>query len=269
MDTYSVSVPDENLAIYSLLYGIEVGLREFLIEVLEAKCGARWWKERLPGDVLEAFRKAREYERSITWSQLVPHHPMHYIDFPDLRKVIERSDNWRDVFQTTFKRKDLLIATLSGLEPIRNKIAHNRKATSGDLSVVQAAYQEVVSAIGEARFRGLVEKCTLAEDIPGSLLHLQEEAESALLCCKGCRPLERLEVWSQVGVSWWFDEDYLGHEVTAIRRYFKILVAYGELPRPRGSGYKIEEWIRASELEKEYAEAIQELAVLLDNRREV
>ncbi len=46
------AVPSENLAIYKLLYNVEVGLRELIIEVLEAKGGARWWKERLPSDVL-------------------------------------------------------------------------------------------------------------------------------------------------------------------------------------------------------------------------
>ena len=98
MKMYGPTVPEENLAIYKLLLIIEVGLREFLIEALEASCGSDWWKKRLPGDVLAAYRNGCRYERRIRWCQLVPHHPIYYVDFPDLKKVIQRSDNWKDVF---------------------------------------------------------------------------------------------------------------------------------------------------------------------------
>lgn len=265
MTIYSDTVPEENLAIYKLLYNIEVGLREFIIEVLEARCGPRWWKERLPSDVLEAYREGRKYEREIRWCQLVPHHPMYYIDFPHLRKVIERKDNWEDVFQIIFKRKEILIGTLSELEPIRNKIAHNRKATQGDLRIVGAAYRKLVAGIGEEHFTKLVARCTLASDLPESLLHLWTEAESAFRCCTACRPLERLEVWEKTQASWWFDADYLGHELGAIREYFETLVAYGELPRSRGSGYRIEAWLKSKDLEGKYTEAMQEFSAMLNN----
>ncbi len=262
MTIYNGSVPDENLAIYKLLYNIEVGLREFIIEAIETS--GHSWKERLPGDVLETFRKARKYELDIKWCQLVSHHPIYYTEFPELQKVIDRRDNWKDFFEPVFKDKEVLKGTLRELEPIRNKIAHNRKATQGDLHVVEATYQKLVAAIGEEHFSELVERCTSATDIPETLLHLQTEAESAFKCCKACEPLERLEVWDKVQANWWFDADYLGHELSAIKEYFEALVAYSELPRLRGYGHKIEAWVKSEGLEEKYIEAIQELSALLN-----
>lgn len=260
---YNDAVPDENLAIYKLLYRIEVGLREFIVEVLESKCGPRWWKQRLPPDVLEAYRIGREYERKIRWCELVPHHPIYYIEFPDLKKVIDRNDNWTDVFQVVFDRKDILISTLSKLEPIRNNVAHNRRATKRHLRVVEEAYDTIVGAIGEERFAELVARCTSAEGMPEAILGLRAEAESALRCCKACKPLDRLAVWDRIGSEWWFDADYLGHELNAVKEYFETLVAYRNLPQSRGSGYKIEAWVKSNELEQKYAEAMDEFAALL------
>ena len=152
MNSYADVIPEENRAIYALLYSIEVGLREFVIEALEAKCGSQWWKERLPGDVLQSYKDGLIYERSIKWVHLVPHHPLYYIDFPDLKKIVQRADNWRDVFQSVFGREEVLVGTLTELEPIRNKVAHNRKVTEADVQVTQAAYDKIVAGIGRERF---------------------------------------------------------------------------------------------------------------------
>jgi len=263
MDLRKVIVPSENIAIYELLYHIEVGLREFIIEVLEAKVGPRWWKQRLPSDVKDHYVEGREYEKNIKWCQLIPHHPMYYTDFPDLKKVIARRDNWREVFQSVFKREDIIVSTLGELEPIRNKIAHNRKATSDDLNIVEAAYQKIVAAIGERHFLELVAKCTLAEDIPKHLLELQKEAKVAFEICRACKPLEGLQGWERVRRMWWFDTGYLGHEVSGIKSYFKTLFTYSQLPRYRGSGHKIEAWMNSQNIEDKYVKAMQEFSEIL------
>lgn len=255
-------VPDENLAIYKLLYCIEVGIREFIIESLEAACGPLWWKHRLPPDVLAVYRNALEYERNIKWCQLISHHPIYYIEFPHLKKVIERADNWRDVFKPVFGRKEIFISKLSELEPIRNKIAHNRKATKENLDIVQRAYQAVANAIGEKRFDNLVSRCTLAEDLPSILSRLQTESERSFKSCKECKPLKRLEFWENAQSKWWFEETYLGCKLDAIKEYFLSLIAYSKLPRYRGCGYKIETWVRSNGLETKYIRANEEFSKL-------
>ena len=131
------AVPEQNTAIFKYLFAIENGLRELIISSLATAAGPRWYRSRLPGDVLDKYRQGATIERSTSWTQLVPHHPMYYVDFADLRKILERDDNWRDSFEVIFKRRDLLASTLSELEFIRNKIAHNRKATLQDLRIAR------------------------------------------------------------------------------------------------------------------------------------
>lgn len=265
MGKHKSLVPKENLAIFELLYGIEVGLRELIVQSLEATVGPRWWKERLPGDVSEEYKKGRECEQKIRWCQLVPHHPVYYVEFPSLKKVIERRDNWKDTFSAIFKRKEILINTLSELEPIRNKIAHNRKATPEDLHIVKGAYDKIVAPVGEKCFCELLSRCTLALDLPVTLSRLQIEAEEALQCCITCRLLHELQVWKETDDTWWFDETYLGGQLNSVREYFSLLGTYRELPRTRGSGHKIEAWVKSSNLKEKYAKAKEQLSQLLNN----
>jgi hypothetical protein len=69
------AAPEENMAAFCLLYEIESALRELIIEELTSLAGSRWYKQRLPGDALEKYREAKKFEKSVKWSQLVPHHP--------------------------------------------------------------------------------------------------------------------------------------------------------------------------------------------------
>lgn len=263
VNPHESSVPSENLTLYSILYEIEVGLREFIIEVLETKFGMRWWKERLPGDVLCNFRKAHQVEKKAKWSQLVPHHPLYYIDFPDLTKVITRKDNWALAFQGVFKSKEVLIGTLRELEPIRNKIAHNRKATETDLRIAKAAHGKVAAAIGVNNFRSYVARCTSAESLDQTFKHLRDEAATALNECLNYKPLGALARWRTTAESWWFDAQYLGNEVSAVYEYFDNLMEYEKLPREQGLGHIIEAWVKSQNLQEQCDKAMQELSDLI------
>ena len=195
-------VPKENIEIYCYIYRIETALREFIIESLIAVDGSRWYKKRLPGDVLEKYREGIEFEKSAKWSQLVPHHPIYYIDFPDLKKIIEREDNWKDVFKGIFSRKDILSSTLAELEFIRNKIAHNRKATNVDVEIARAAYEKLSECIGGSYFDQLSAKCTCAMDISERLSELQGECKRTFRICKGCEQLGNVDIWESIRDKW-------------------------------------------------------------------
>ena len=264
--TLNIEVPPHNLAVYKLLYSIEVGLRELIIESLESACGTRWWKERLPGDILKEYSKAIDYERNIKWLELVSHHPLYYVEFTDLKKIIERRDNWKEVFEPVFGRKEILVSTLSKTEPIRNKIAHNRKVTKADLDIVQAAHQTITTAVGKKRFDRLVARCTLAEDLTKVLSRLRIEAKTGFESCTDCCELKQPEVWEYVKDKWWFDEAYLDCSLEAIKEYFSSLCQYSKLPLhgSRGSGYEIQTWVRTNRLSNTYAEAEAEFQRLFD-----
>lgn len=261
-------VPKENIEIYCYLYRIETALREFIIDLLENLEGPRWYKKRLPGDILEKYRKAREIEKSIKWTQLIPHHPVYYIDFPDLKKIIERSDNWKDAFKKVFSRKDILSSTLSELEFIRNSIAHNRKSTQTDVTIVKATYGKLSQAIGKERFDELSARCTHSTDIWKNLQELLKESQTTYSACKNCEPLENLVVWGSTHKEWWFDESYLGHKLDEITNYFKLIEEYVALPRTRGIGHKIEEWVRRSDIDEKYNESQVEFVAILSGEIE-
>ncbi len=248
-------IPKENIEVYCYLYSIETALRKLIIESLREIEGSNWFKRRLPVDVLEKYRKGVEFEKSIKWHQLVPHHPIYYIDFTDLKKIIEREDNWRDAFKPIFSRKDILGSTLSELEFIRNKIAHNRKASCGDVEIVRAAYSKLSDSIGKNRFDDLSAKCTCALDISERLGELQKECEMTFCRCKDCERLGHIDVWKTVCDEWWFDESYLGHKLDGIVSYFTAIEEYFVLPRTRGSGYKIESWFKSKDIESKYTNA--------------
>ncbi len=261
----SNNVPNENFTIYKLLYNIEVGLREFVIEVLETKIGPPWWKRCLPADVKQTAKSGLQSEKKIKWSKVIPHHPIYYTDFPDLKKIITKGDNWQNVFQPIFGREDLLTGTLSELEPIRNKIAHNRKATIEDLAIVETAYKKITVAVGEEKFHELINRYTLTEDIPAKLSSLSREAEQAFRLCLDCSPMIELENWRQVRTNWWFDVDFLENELDAIKEYFKLLHAYKQLPRSRGYGHRIEAWVNTEDIKQKYMDAIQQLSKILQS----
>ncbi len=249
------AIPQENIDIYCYLFEIETALRELIIESLDSVAGPQWYKKRLPGDVLQKYREGRDGEKKIKWGQVVPHHPIYYIDFPHLKIVIEGKDNWKEVFAGVFGNKDIVTATLSELENIRNKIAHNRKATCSDVDVVKAAYAKLSAALTEERFAQLTRRCTCAPDISERLIHLREEAKRCNHICRNLEPPEPLDVWKSVRGSWWFDETYLGHSTEAITTFFCLMEAYTLLPRARGTGHKIESWVRHSNPEEKYRRA--------------
>lgn len=255
--------PMTNIETYRCLFQIENALRELIIESLSDVAGPTWYKHRLPADILDKYRKGVAYERASNWVSLVPHHPIYYVEFPDLKKIIERGNNWDDVFREISPRKDIIIATLSELEPVRNKIAHNRVTTQNDVHLASAARETLSNAIGPERFSMLASRCTHAEGIPRQLAALEAESAGNISKCTACEPLGGLPVWRSVSKQWWFDESYLGSRLDEITNLFEALEEYANFPRGRGTGHKIEKWIRERNVEQSFEAASQEFSELL------
>jgi hypothetical protein len=260
----SLAIPESNIKIFTYLYSIETAIREIILEKLANIYGHSWYKRALPGgEILTKYKNARVYEKLTPWVQYVPHNPIYYLDFPDLTTIIERNDNWNAVFKDIFYRKDFIVTTLRELEPIRNKVAHNRKAATKDLEIVIGAYRKISAAIGEAYMTELIMRCTSAEDLPKNLAELQKEAYSALTACINYRPLTSLNRWKSVSKEWWFNSDYLNNDITPVEVYFGTLERYDALPRPRGSGYQIEHWVKEEAIQAKYANAVGTLETTL------
>lgn len=252
-------VPEINIEIVRHLYCIETGLRELIIESLTDAIGSRWYRQRLPGDVLAQYEAGRTYERSLRWTEFIPHHPLYYIDFPNLGKVIAREDNWRDAFARYFQRKDVLLATLTGLEPIRNKVAHNRKAIESDLVRTRGAYDVLVNSVGREHMSQLLEQPSRALDIVTEVVGLYRELSAATTLSFECQALPELPEWNRVAKAWWFDTPYLGLATETVSSLTALLEAYGMLPRARGTGHVLEEWLGTNRVRDAWSACDQEL----------
>ncbi len=245
-------IPGTNIEIISAMYTIEVGLRELIIETFQKLGDPRWYKHRLPPDIIKKYEEGRKYERNQTWVQCVPHHPLYYLDFPDIATILERNDNWEGAFKAIFHRKDVTINGLRRLEPIRNKVAHNRKASSADLAIVEGEYAALSSSLGGERLKELAARCTCNAEIPARLRDLSEEARISLAACKLFDPVLSLDAWHSASKQWWFDTGYLGCDINPVVRYFAEIGEYSKLPRKRGSGPTIERWVGSHNLENTY-----------------
>ena len=257
-----LSIPPENLRAYKILYSMENAIRMLIVECLEELAGTRWYRHRLPGDILDSYQKAQIEVRKIKWTSLVPHHPIYYIDFPALRKIIEQKKNWDEAFKPIFDRKDVFSASWSSVEPIRNNVAHNRCISDADIVSLTATFTFLRSAIGETRFNELAAQSKTIPDIVSRITTLRMEGEQALGLCKCAERLKCLPNWNIISPSWWFDDSFIGRDLSPIRTYFGTLNEYMSLPRRRGEGHKIEKWIEQKGIDKLFSHSDNLLAEL-------
>jgi len=257
----NLAVPTANVEAYRLIFVIEVVLREFLIDRF-ATLGSQAWKHRLPSDVLTAFRESVRYERQIRWMSLRPHHPIYYIHFSHIRQIIQRADNWRELFQPVFGRKDIVVATLSEVEAIRNRVAHNRLVADADLAVVDAAFGKLLAALGDNLFFRFATEPTAADAIPDYFHQLRQEATECFRLCTSFRPIQPA-IWRSVQSEWWFDEEYIQLPLNGIASFFQTMEQYAGLPRERGMGHRIEAWVDSKDLQGIYRKALDEFEVIL------
>ena len=199
-------IPSANRQVFEMLFSIEAALRELIIETLATDLGEQWFKT-LPPDIKDKCQRGRLAERSANWTTYVDHHPLYYADFPDLGKTI--SAKWNQHFKALFSDKEVLLGSLRALEPIRNKVAHNRKVTESDSTQVEAVLAALRASVGDARFQSLVERCTTAPHLGEVLSQLSGELDRVAVTLETVAEPAPLAVWPQVQGRWWFDEEFL------------------------------------------------------------
>jgi hypothetical protein len=256
-------VPELNISVYRIVYAIEVVLRELLIVELGARHGAKWPKSRLPPDVYDKYMESRLRERKIKWTQLTPHHPVYFLDFPDLRKVIERNDNWKEVFAPLFSSKEPLLGLLAGIESVRNVVAHNRKCTAADMKLAVAAREVLACGLGDAHLLDLENRCTVCSDVAQKLSMIRRDLETAIALMLKMEPLVDLPSIDGSRHEWWFEKDYLGHDIADVDSFFDLVNEYRALPRERGTGHRIETWVRKKNIQAAFGSAQDQIDVLL------
>lgn len=260
-------VPDVNRQAMGMLYIIEVCLRELIVRELSAVNGPKWYKSALPGgQIMDDYNSAQEYRRDTPWQSTVPLHPVYYLDFPNLATIIERRNNWNSCFKRIFVRKDVLIGKLRALEPIRNTVAHNRRLSAGSLSHLKAVLETLTSSLGNALVEELVAKCTDKPEVGDTLTAMHKELQTCLEAAEQIEDPPTRHAWIEAKASWWFDSDYLGAEIASIEQFFEhLLPEYDGIPKVRGSGPRIEEWLQAHSFADVAHKASNELTDLINS----
>jgi hypothetical protein len=147
-------------------------------------------------------------------------------------------------------RKDIVIGMLSELEPLRNAIAHNRSLGPSSARIVGNARERLHTALGEQRYTSLLTRSTVAPNVPKRLILLRTEGEIAAEQMAACAGVSVLEYWGGIKSRWWFDDEYLGTDLAAVRAFFELAEEYRALPRARGDGYRIERWLKSRQFEE-------------------
>jgi len=122
-----------------ILDELENAIRKCIKSNLQ-KISKNWWIERVPPDIrqkAEERQKKDELKREF----------VQYLDFADYVKIIVRRDNWREVFQKIFKEKEVIMAKLKELEPIRNAVRHGRKLTIEQKQKLKTFSQDIIRQI--------------------------------------------------------------------------------------------------------------------------
>jgi hypothetical protein len=134
---------------YLQLQQLEESLR-ILIETKLAKMSNNWWKERIPEDVQLRAEERKKISTSLyPWNEKADLDLIHYVDFTDYLKIIQRKDNWKDVFAKYFKDIAILSSRLKELEPIRNSIAHFRPIRKTQATKLVLYTKEILDCISE------------------------------------------------------------------------------------------------------------------------
>lgn len=199
----------------------------------------RWIRRRVPEDVQKTIRGGIEFERESKWVTFLPHHPLCYADFPDLLKIIQRKDNWEEVFQPVLRNKDKFLVLFKSCEQIRNKTCHCRVITDRDIRELENFESFLCNECGVSP--EAVARFFENPNIQPSLVDLQTYLRSAL---------DNIRRYAEIGPAppkitqqWWFDEAYLGIGTEQITAALQLVEAYRNLPRSRGEGYIIERWV--------------------------
>lgn len=72
-----------------------------------------------------------------------------YADFTDYIKIIERNDNWKQVFDVVFTRRESVQESFLRFFPIRISVAHARIITLDDELYLKVEMRRINKAIDE------------------------------------------------------------------------------------------------------------------------
>lgn len=133
------------LDVHEILFSLENRLRIFIHKTMTERFGPGWEKKRVSSEVYTAWIEKREKARSADGEET---RLLWYADFTDYVKIIERRDNWKEIFEPIFRNKVDVQVSFMRLHPIRVSAAHYRVVTKEDYLLLGVEAQRILRAIG-------------------------------------------------------------------------------------------------------------------------
>ncbi|GAB2519158.1 Swt1 family HEPN domain-containing protein [Lysobacter humi (ex Lee et al. 2017)] len=129
---------------YAWLLHFEHAVRRFIDERMTQIIGPGWIRQRVHADIIARWQaRQRDAEAArMARSSLLDH-----ADFMDYPQIIIRSDNWRDVFQPVFARKENVSESFHRLKPVRNATMHAGLITPQDLLLMCVEIHRLMRAM--------------------------------------------------------------------------------------------------------------------------
>ena len=124
---------------------LELHVREFIDAQMRAAIGNNWIRQRVPPAMREAWTEKREKSQQ---AGETPKDLIHYADFADYAILMERRDNWDDVFKPVFGRKEDIRESWQRLFPIRIATMHARLISQDDELLLVVETKRILRAIG-------------------------------------------------------------------------------------------------------------------------
>jgi hypothetical protein len=142
-DTFNVAevLPDdtrEALAVaetFQLFYVLENYLRDFILNVLSEADKENWWNS-VPKDVRDKVAESETTEDSKRWMNLNPRGRLALTTLPQLLRIMDEDNNWKNHFQKLIRDKALITQTRL-IGHTRNTICHMSPVSAEEHERVQ------------------------------------------------------------------------------------------------------------------------------------
>ncbi len=133
-------------AAHPKLVDFERKLRKFIDQKMTSVFGKDWAKQRLPEGILDQWKKnkATREKHSNSDDPLID-----FSDFTHYLVIIVRNDNWKEVFESYFQRKETVQESFFRLYPVRNCVMHSRPINQDDELFLFAELRRLLRAIGD------------------------------------------------------------------------------------------------------------------------
>ena len=130
---------------HDVLVRLETHVREFISERMEEGAGPNWIRQRIPGKMRIQWEE-KKHRDSNQSNQSLP--LIAYADFTDYVDIICQNNNWNDLFESTFERKQSIQESFVRLFPIRLATMHARIITQDDEVYLHVETRRILKAIG-------------------------------------------------------------------------------------------------------------------------